>query len=585
MKIGSLIMFFLSAICVSRAEEIFPVSQIKAGMKGTTYTVLQGTNIVPLETEVLGVSEDYLGPGKDLIIAKLVDEKTKLTGAVHGMSGSPLYIEGKLAGALSRRIAVFEKDGHCGFTPIADMLVVNQKSKDVKTVWHPERFFPGYSWLQNDEKSGWLSLPLSMSGVSGYAKKIMEKIWEGSGFFMAAGGGGGRGQSQRGTELLPGAPVSVAFLTGDLHMAGTGTVTWRQGDQLLAFGHPMFGWGDVELPLCEAEIISTIPSYYMPFKLANVRRTVGTLTQDRLSAVGGVVGPVPTLPRYRVTVQWEDQQPKIYEGNFVSHELFTPAILASLVGSVLLENDEASAKWSVALKGQLGLKGHEPLNFDAFSSGDESDAMGLIFGVAQRVGDLYGQRLEKVEPEFFDVNLQVKPSESVFTVESVQIEPQRPEPGQEIKVRVMLRPKYGEVLQKNFSFVLPDKFNHDDDVTLQVANGQLFYLEDQQDASSLRRFPFWPGNDGSDKADSLRDLLRQWNQQRSANELVVRLLSPEMGMRFREKRLENLPPSVMSVLANADSDSSPIFSSRVMEESTRLDGEITGKTGITFTVK
>ncbi|MEZ5406295.1 MAG: SpoIVB peptidase S55 domain-containing protein [Verrucomicrobiia bacterium] len=382
-KIFSLILFFLSAVCISRAEEIFPASQIKAGMKGTTYTVLQGTNVVPLETEILGVSEDYLGPGKDLIIAKLVDEKTKLTGAVHGMSGSPLYIDGKLVGALSRRIAMFEKDGHCGFTPIADMLTINQKAKNVKIASHPKRFFPGYSWLQNDEKSGWLSVPLSMSGVSGYAKKIIDKIWEGSGFFMASGGGG-RGQSQPGAELLPGAPVSVALLTGDLHMAGTGTVTWRQGDQLLAFGHPMFGWGDVELPLCEAEIVSTVPSYEMPYKLANVRRTVGTLTQDRLSAVGGVVGPMPTLPRYRVTVQWENQQSKVYEGNFVSHELLTPVILASLVGSVLLENDEASAKWSVALKGQLALKGHEPLNFDAFSSGNERDVMGLIFGVAQR---------------------------------------------------------------------------------------------------------------------------------------------------------------------------------------------------------
>ncbi|MEZ5406296.1 MAG: hypothetical protein R3F23_09105 [Verrucomicrobiia bacterium] len=200
------------------------------------------------------------------------------------------------------------------------------------------------------------------------------------------------------------------------------------------------------------------------------------------------------------------------------------------------------------------------------------------------MGDLYGQRLEKVEPEFFDVNLQVKPSELVFDVESVQVEPQRPEPGQEIKVRVMLRPKYGEILQKNFSFVLPDQFNHGDEVTLQVANGQLFYFEDQQDASSLRRFPFWPSN-GSDKADSLQDLLQQWNQQRSASELVVRLLSPEMGMRFREKRLENLPPSVMGVLASVDSDSSPLFSSRVVEKSVRLDGEITGKTGVTFTVK
>lgn len=577
-----LLLFFLSVTFVARGEEIFPLSQIKAGMKGTTFTVLQGTNIVSLETEILGVSEDFLGPGKDLIIGKLIDEKTQLTGAVHGMSGSPLYIDGKLAGALSRRIAMFEKDGHCGFTPIADMLEVKQKVNVSQTAWHPRQLFPG-TRMQNNLGDGWLAIPLSLSGIPVYAKKLVEKIWEGSGFLIAAGGGGGK-QSKSGAEIRAGAPVSVAFLTGDLTMAGTGTVTWREGNQILAFGHPMLGWGEVELPLCEAEIISTVPSYLRPFKLANVRRTVGTLTQDRLSAVAGIMGKIPSLPRYRVSVNWDGQPTKIYEGNFVSHELLTPAVLTTLVGGILMSSDEVGAKWTIELQGQLGLKNHEPLNFDAYSSGDENAAMSFIFGVALRLGQLYGQQLEKVQAEFFDVTLNIKSKESIYTIESVELDPQRPKPGQEVKVRVGLKPAYGEKFDKFFSFVLPDQFNSKDEVIVEVANGHFFYQQDQQNEGFLGHFPFWSSS-GSGQAKSLKDLLEQWNQQRSANDLIVRWVSQEEGIRFRENRLENLPPSVIEVLAKTEGEAQMLSSHRVMEQSAKMDGEIVGKTEINFTVE
>ena len=565
---------FFFVITVLQAEEIFPLAQIKSGMKGVTLTVLQGTNIVSLETEILGVSEDYLGPGKDLIIGRLIDEKTKLTGAVHGMSGSPLYIEGKLAGALSRRIAMFEKDGHCGFTPIADMLAVEELQNKMTSAkgfssGRPFFSFPGKNLLKIGEQGSWLTVPLSFSGVSGYATKILEQLWEGSRFLIAPGGGSGEA-IQRGGELQPGSPVSAALLTGDLRIAGTGTLTWRQGSRVLAFGHPMLGLGEVTMPMCEAEIISTIPSYMMPYKLGNVRRVIGTVKQDRLSAIAGIVGDRPVLPRYRVSVQFGKGLAKVYEGNFVSQEDSTPMILASLLIQSFAGNEEFGGEFSIILKGQFGMEDQEPLNFDAFYTGKEEALADVMFDVGGRINRLYQQRLQEIKPEFFDATLEIQPQESKLKVLSIRLEPQRPKAGQSVKVIVKLKPIYGEVQEKSFSLVLPDVLKHGDEGIIEVASGLAFYQQDE----GMNQALFSARNLGGETSETLRDLLQQWNRQRSSNELVVRLSNRQDGLRWAEKRLEGLPPSIAEILLAAKPTAIPLSKNHLLEKSVRVKAEI-----------
>ena len=574
-----IVFFFFLSLVHLRAEEIFPLSQIKAGMKGVTLTVLQGTNIVPVETEILGVAEDYLGPGKDLIIGKLVDEKTKLTGAVHGMSGSPLYIEGKMAGALSRRIAMFEKDGHCGFTPIADMLEVGKKTNlSTHVSWQPRRSFPGSSIWQNSQFGSWLSLPLSFSGTSLFAKKALERIWGKLGFVVAEASGFGSGE-KRGGELQPGSPVAAAFLTGDLRMAGTGTLTWRQGNRILAFGHPMMNLGETALPMCEAEIISTIPSYETPYKLANVRRVVGVVQQDRLSAIAGEVGQIPVLPRYRVTMQFDENKPKVFEGNFLSHESITPFLLASLMIEALFGNDEIGAECSIALQGQLGVKGKEPLNFDFYASGKEDSAFSLALEVARRVNDLYEQRLEEVKADFFDVTLKIKSQVSQLRIDSVRLEPQRPKLGEKVKVVVGLKPDYGKRQEKSFLLELPEELGRGEEISVEVASGFAFYYQDKQE--TMRRNVVYEGST-IEQSETLEGLLKKWNEQRSANELVVRLLNRRSGVQQGENRMEGLPPSVNEVLLETETGVAPLLKNQLLEKSARVEAEISGKAVTSF---
>lgn len=584
MRFGILFSFLFTTIFLLPGEEFFPVSQIKPGMRGVTLTVLQGTNIVPVETEILGVAEDYLGPNKDLIIGRLVDEKTKLTGAVHGMSGSPLYIEGKLVGALSRRIAMFEKDGHCGFTPIADMLEVEKKIKDpVRATWQPRHSFPGNFLWKNAQTSSWLSLPLSFSGISLYAKKALEQIWGQLGFLIADGGGSGH-EEKKGGELQPGSPVSAAFLTGDLRMAGTGTLTWREGNRVLAFGHPMMNLGDVALPMCEAEIITTIPSYETPYKLANVRRVVGTVQQDRLSAIAGKVGEIPVLPRYRVKVKFENETEKVFEGHFVSNETVTPSALASLIIEAVFGSDDIGGDCRVTLQGQLGIQGKEPLNFDSFASGKEEAVVNLAMGVARRVNGLYEQRLEKPEINFFDIALQIQSQAKQLTVESIQLEPPRPKQGQKVKAIVRLKPDYGAVQEKSFLFELPDEISRGDEVLIEVASGLNFSYQDELEKNRAQGISLWD-HANEEQARTLSGLIKEWNEERSANELVARVLNRRTGVRWQEKRLESLPPSISEIMLGAEMGATPILKNQLLEKSERVDAAILGKAETSFNLE
>ncbi|MDD2676594.1 MAG: SpoIVB peptidase S55 domain-containing protein, partial [Methylacidiphilaceae bacterium] len=195
-------------------EPIFPKSQLRPGMHGLTYTVLQGQKIEPLQTEILGIAKDYVGPGLDLIIAKLIDAKTATIGAVHGMSGSPLYVDGKLVGALSRRIASFEKDGHCGFTPIEDMLRVEQEPSS-----HPARPLPtqlreAWHWAEPRPLRGamlradYLGVPLSVGGLNPQvAARFLEALGLRGTPVLAVPGGGTVTIPGGGSTLEPGAPL------------------------------------------------------------------------------------------------------------------------------------------------------------------------------------------------------------------------------------------------------------------------------------------------------------------------------------------------------------------------------------------
>ncbi len=268
-----------------------PLDAVRPGMVGTLSTVLRGTQRETIEIELLGVLDDGIGPGVDMILCRLRGELGTWTGVAAGMSGSPVTVDGKLVGALSYSIGGFSKEPLCGITPIETMLALER---------YPAGLAP-WTAGASARASGLEPVPLALA-----ARGLDPRLFDGSDELLRSlglarpvqvvpSGVAPAAPSQAGPPpaLEPGDAVAGLLVWGDVQLAATGTVTWRDGGKILAFGHPFMGTGRAEIPFAPATIAWTVPSLLSSFKIANVGHPAGTMTQDRLTAVAGAIGPVP----------------------------------------------------------------------------------------------------------------------------------------------------------------------------------------------------------------------------------------------------------------------------------------------------
>lgn len=569
-------------LCFTKAQalEIFPVADLRPGMRGITHTVLQGSKIEPVETEVLGVAKNQIGPGLDLIICKLVDPKTALTGAVHGMSGSPLYIDGKIVGALSRRVMIFEKDGHCGFTPIADMLKVGERPSVAS---QPSRGAgPGtMAWLFPTDgkavkvRAEYLSLPLSVSGLPG---ELLQQLLQRSGlasqgFVAAAGGGSSSSAALLGPETLqPGAPVAAVLMSGDISSAGTGTLTWREGNRVLGFGHPMLGVGSAGWPMGTAEIITTVPSYYTPFKMANQGQIVGTITQDRLSAIGGVVGQKPVMVPYRVERIHEGKSLKVLQGQMVTDAEMVPMLVGAALMSPLMRTDESSREFALQVEGELTFADLPALKISGTFAGKEFDLMTAVFDLLRPVAFVMGQ--DWTRPVISGLQLKLTTAErfKIWKVDRVELERMKLEPSETCQVRVTLQEVYGARRVESFALPLPESLKTGS-VEVRVAG-----------AAELDEAGFYRSLGAIQDA---RQLIERLNRQRSRQQLYVQLVTSASGQIIDQYELPSLPSSVQAVMqAGHQSERRYPLNEQVwLEDSRNLGGVVEGMARVRFEVK
>jgi hypothetical protein len=276
---------------------IFPLRDVKIGQKGRGYTVFSSTRgLEPFDAEVLGIMHGYLGPGEDLIIARLSGAQIERTGVISGMSGSPVYIDGKLVGAVGYRFGQFTKDPIAGITPIERMMTAQAKPQML---------------AQSTATSQWgaptaVAVPLVVGNVLPHVLAAFTPMLEARGYHPVAGGAGSAGQSGTKPErLFAGGPIAGVLVSGDTSMAGIGTVTWVGGDRFLAFGHPFNATGEATMPVANADIVTTVASDAGSWKMGQPTTVVGALTDDRLHAIAGTMGPPPTTIPVDVTTRFE----------------------------------------------------------------------------------------------------------------------------------------------------------------------------------------------------------------------------------------------------------------------------------------
>ncbi len=488
---------------IHAAVETMPVDEIRRGMRGVTMTVMEGTEIVPLETELLGVQRDAFGPGYHMIIGRLVDPRTELSGAVHGMSGSPLYIDGRLVGALSRRIAFFEKDGHCGFTPIADMLDVDRRGRagaprspvrNLSWMLEPWGFPGGSPEPARRPAHEWLGLPISVPDMPSELSRRLEGMWRHSGLTPVSAGRGGNRVAGRYTPaddsaMQPGAALAAVLSTGDISLAAAGTMTWREGPRFLGFGHPMFGMGRVDIPVAGADVVTVVPSFAMPFKLTNTTELVGTMDEDRLSAVGGRFGQLPAMASYEVGQYQQGGVRRVLSGEMVKDPELGPLLMAVMMMNTLLDGQEFTRESTLTYQFILQYAGLPEWKRTGTVSPDLFGRIQLLMDLVSPVAVLSGTHGRELDLKSFQFQVDVEEGDTGWMIDSVSLPSSRAERGSRVEAVVRLRNREGMVRHERATLDLPPLLKQGR-VGVRAASGA--WLRNQETAATINTKS--PGN-------------------------------------------------------------------------------------------
>ncbi len=533
-------------------------------MMGTAWTVFQGTTPEPMQVEILGVLRGARGPGQDMILAQLRGAKAEYTGVVDGMSGSPVYIGNKLVGSLSYRIGEFTKDPIAGITPIAQMLEVRDFPASDLTPVNAETNLLGQNSSsgstpipasQINPSSGDMNFhametPLVMSGFGPQAIRFWQQQTAGTAFESVAAGGAlsaGSSSSSGSSDpdsvvpaarptLEPGSAVSMQLIRGDLEVAATCTVTYIDPKQLLACGHPVLGSGPVSLPMTTADVVTTLASPLDAFKIINTGVTVGAFTQDRESAIRGVLGAEAHMIPMHVAVD-APGGPRKVNVEILDLPSLTPLAMQVVLLQSLLESNENSEFLSYHVTGNVNLAGFPPVPLDVWASAGESAPASLQAALLAGEGfsRVYANDNRQGAVREIDLHVQAVPrSVQVTLAQAHLISTDIVHAGDTIEVEATLRPWQQPDRNVRISVKLPGR--------LAAGNVRLMV----SDAATLdrallqQRAPSPPPD--------LATVLTEARDQHPADRIYVSLLAPETQGEIRGQTLTSLPLSMANAL-------------------------------------
>ncbi|MDB6113146.1 MAG: hypothetical protein JWQ62_91 [Lacunisphaera sp.] len=432
---------------------LLPLAEVQPGMKGEVWTVFKGNTAEPFEVRVTGVLRNALGPGKSMILCELTDPRVQSMGAVAGMSGSPLYLNGKVAGVLAYQIQRFETVRYAGFTPISDMLEISTLP-EAKNIYVPTPI-PVKGERATSRGADALAASItpmspafSLGGLSPGVASLLEPQFAALGLNVNALGGndGGSDNSQSAIptpkSLRPGDVVAVALAIGDITLAGTGTVSYVEGNRILAFGHPMLSLGATELPMASAEIVAILPSQYNSVKIGNTGGIIGSFSQDRLSGIYGELGRKPAMVPVDIDFPTRLNR-KALHFEVVRHEQVLPAIAATGLSQAVLGSNEAGFARGFKVTTTVDFPGTEPVKLTQLYPGPE--------GFRQSLGEFVGNLslwlfnpYERVFPDHIRFSVEDTPETPQGTIEQMLVSRAEAGPGERLDLTVGWRPFQGD---------------------------------------------------------------------------------------------------------------------------------------------
>lgn len=547
-----------------------PFSQVRKGMHGYGETVFDGTKLERFDVEITGVLQN-IGPGQDLILAKVSGPEIQRSGVIAGMSGSPIYIDGKVIGALSYSWQ-FAKEAIAGITPIDEMLKIAEvDGRPVGALVAATPRMSGGEFLQAiiDHKTGEkfelmmnslagatpasavagarpIAVPLSMSSFSPDTLGRFGKYLDPMGFMPVPSGASSTSTTNSvpaAKEFAAGDAIGAVLLRGDFNVAATGTVTYIDGDRVYAFGHPFLDMGEVAFPMAKSEIVGVLPSLASSFKFANTGAVVGAFRQDRAVGIMGVMGEKADMIPVDLDVEGSGPEQK-YHVDVLRHSQLTPLILAMAADTVVANAQRAAGERTVMLESEIKLKGFpQPITLhEGWAGAQARQAIPSYLAVV--AGYVMSNEFRPADIESVKIHLRHTDDLKIAKILEASLEmPEkgngRVHPGDSLKVRAVLKPYRGEAFVDTFDVTIPDD----------QPSGAAYLLVGSGSVLNQVDFMLVPPDPRS--LDQVIAVLRRL---RPSTELTLGLYEQTDGAVTAGVYLPNLPPTMRAIVSSDTSN-------------------------------
>jgi hypothetical protein len=591
---------------IPASTSLMPIEEIKPGMVGVGRTVFEGSDLKDFKVHILGVLKNVQAPQRNLILAKLEGGPLADTGVIAGMSGSPVYIDGRLVGAVSYSIGAFPKEPIAGITPIAEMIEATASSGPrrgtsaqarLELPVTPERLaaairanytrvamfadrpadvqtfgLPAATGSQMGALLRPIATPLVMSGMNATTSDLVASMFRDAGFTPVLSGGFGSGTQATPSmtgPLRPGDPVGVSLMNGDGEMGATGTVTHVDGDRVYAFGHPFFNFGPTAFPMTRAYVYATLPSLMSSFKIATMGDVIGTVQQDRATAIAGSLGKGPEMIPVTITLDSGRAPKRTFHYTAVNDQLFTPLLTYVALFNTLGNYERQFGAMTFTVKGKATFEHHADLAYEDIFIGDNSIPSAAAY-VAGPITMLLANDVEPVTVKGVELAIATSEESRSATIERVWLDEVHPRAGRTVPLKVLTRSYRGAEKISTIPIEIPA--NATGQLTVMVTDGkQLNQIEQRE----LRR---------SIQPQSVAQMIKVLNQAHRNNRVYVRLLTGTPGAVVNGEALTSLPPSVLAVLEGDRSGGSftPIRSAALGEWELPMDSAISGTRVLTI---
>ena len=544
------------------------LDDIRPGMIGVSRTVFSGTELEDFKVHVLGVLRNVIGPKRSLILARLEGGPLARTGVIAGMSGSPVYIDGKLIGAVSYALGQFSTEPIAGITPIAEMLdatmmggaaratrpvsiALPASPRELLDIWSRDlgraRPFvdePSQSLVVSGAAADLtrisamlrpIAVPMIASGFDASVIDPLSPSLAAAGFVPMSSSSSAQGTRLNASEdrpLRPGDAVGVGLLTGDFELGATGTVTHVDGDRVYAFGHPLYNLGPTQFPMTRATVQVVLPSLMASSKLASFGPVIGTVQQDRATAIAGRLGAGPSLIPVTITLNSDRAPSRTFNFGVVRDFTFTPLLTYLSVANVLTSYERAVGPASYSIRGSASIKSQGDLSFEDIFTGDQATG-GAAAYVAGPLTALLKNTGEQVDVEKISLSIDASEQPRSARIERVWLDTTRPRAGQKATVHVAMRSSRGEEVVRQLAIEIPA--NVTGSLQLIVADAARTTADDRRDTR------------GADM-QRVAQFVRTFNRARRNNRLYVRLTSSDAGAVVNGEPMAGLPPSVLAVI-------------------------------------